>query len=224
MLLLAVIAINNPANSQDKKTVQPFTKRFSFSGGMGISMTTSPSFVDYMRNDIPFSNKDSVKPFGVGLEFFGALEYDVSSHFSLKADYSYFIKSRTYNYSYFTYDYFYSIHQPYLMGFYAVRGPSYAFKFGGGLGYHFAQFTKDIGASSNLVYNASGLGYRAEAIFEAELSKRLGSYIGGFITGSSIGSLKDSNNNPLKNSQTGEDVNLGSFGLGLRIGFTIYLN
>ena len=224
LLLLVVIAFYNTANSQDKKTVKPFKNRFSLSGGMGISMTTSSSFVDYVRNDIPFSNKDSVKAFGVGLEFFGALEYDVSKHFSLKADYSYFIKSRTYNYSYFTYDYFYYVHQPYLMGFYAVRGTSYAFKFGGGLGYHVAQFTKDIGAGSNLVYNASGLGYRAEAIFSAQLSKRLGSYISGFVLGTSIGTLKDSNKNPLKNSQTGEDVNLSSFGVGVRIGFSIYLN
>lgn len=191
---------------------------------MGISMTTSPSFVDYMRSDIPFSNKDSIKAFGVGLEFFGALEYDVSKHFTLKADYSYFIKSRTYNYSYFTYDYFYSIHQPYLMGFYVVRGSTYAFKFGGGLGYHFAAFTKDIGASSNLVYKASGLGYRAEAEFQAELSKRLGSYISGFLSGSSIGTLKDNNSTPLKNTLTGEEVNLSSFGAGLRIGISIYLN
>lgn len=223
-LLIAAIVSGNPANSQDKKTTLHFKKRFSLSGGMGISMTTSPSFVDYMRYDIPFSNKDSVKAFGVGLEFFGALEYEILKHFSLKADYSYFIKSRTYNYSYFTYDYFISIHQPYLMGFYAVRGSTYAFKFGGGVGFHFARFTKDIGAGLNLVYNASGLGYRAEGEFQAELSKNLGSYISCFALGSSIGTLKDSNKNPLKNAQTGEDVNLSSFGVGLRIGISIYLN
>ena len=218
------MAFCSPADSQNKKIVKPFKSRFSFSGGMGISMTTSPSFVDYLRNDIPYSNKDSVKAFGVGLEFFGALIYDLSKHFTLKADYSYFMKSSTYNSSYFTYDYFYYVHQPYLMGFYAVRGNSYAFEFGGGLGYHFTQMTKDIGAGSNLVYNASGLGYRAEVVFAAELSRRLGSYISGFILGSSIGTLKDGDGRPLLNAQTGKEVNLSSFGLGLRLGFTIYLN
>ncbi len=190
--------------------------------GMGISMSTSPSLVDYIRNDIPFANKDSVKSFGVGLEFFGAFEYGVTGNFSLKFDYSYFIKSLSYNYSYFTYDYFYLIHQPYLIGSYVLRGKTYTFSFGAGIGYHAARLTKDIGAGSDLVYNAWGPGYRGEVVFMAMLSKRLGSYAGGFISGSSIGSLEDSFGQPLRNSQTGEEVNLSGFGVGLRLGLTFY--
>jgi hypothetical protein len=219
------VLLNTSVLSQNKKIGEPFRNRFSFSLGMGISMSTAPSLVDYIRNDIPLINKDSVKSFGVGFEFFGAVDYDVSKNFTLGLDYSYFIKSLTYSYSYFTYDYFYSIHQPYLMGYYTIRKPAYAFKFGAGLGYHFAQLTRDIGAGSNLVYNASGIAYRGEVVFTAGLSKRLGSYFSGFIMGSSVGSLKDRNSNEvLKNSQTGEDVNLGGFGIGARLGLTIYLN
>jgi hypothetical protein len=211
--------------SQNKKIGEPFKSRFSFSLGMGISMSTAPSLVDFIRNDIPLINKDSVKSFGVGFEFFGAVEYDISKDFSFKLDYSYFIKSLSYSYSYFTYDYFYSIHQPYLMGYYVVRKPAYSFKFGAGLGYHFAQLTKDIGAGSNLVYNASGAAYRGEVVFTAELSKKLASYFSGFVMGSSIGSLKDkSTSNVLKNSQTGAAVDLEGFGIGARLGLIIYLN
>jgi hypothetical protein len=219
-----LILFNSAANSQDKKIGKQFKNRFSFSIGMGISMSTSPSFVDYIRNDVPFSNKDSVKAFGVGLEFFGGLDYDISKNFSIKLDYSYFIKSLTYNYSYFTYDYFYSIHQPYLMGFYVIRGETYQLKFGGGLGYHFAQMKKDIGASSDLIYNASGLGYRAQVEFIAGLSKKMNSYVSGFINGSSIGTLKDLNKNPLKITNTNEEVNLGGFGIGIRLGLSYYIN
>jgi hypothetical protein len=219
------VFLNASVLSQNKKIGENFKNRFSFSLGMGISMSTAPSLVDYIRNDIPLINKDSVKSFGVSFEFFGAVEYDVSKSFSLKLDYSYFTKSLSYSYSYFTYNYFYSIHQPYLMGFYVLRKPAYAFKFGAGLGYHFAQLTRDIGAGSNLVYNASGAAYRGEVVFSADLSKRLGSYFSGFIMGSSIGSLKDKNSNEvLKNRQTGEDVNMGGFGIGARLGLTIYLN
>jgi len=192
--------------------------------GMGISMSTASSLVDYIRNDIPFTNKDSVKSFGVGLEFFGAFDYDVTKNFSVKLDYSYFIKSLSYNYSYFTYDYFYSIHQPYLIGSYVIRGSTYKFKFGAGLGYHLAQLKKDIGAGSDLVYNASGLGYRGEVVFAGMLSNRLGSYASGFISGSSIGTLKDKDDIPLKNSQTGEEVNLSGFGIGLRLGLSFYFD
>lgn len=216
--------MSSTLNSQDKKIGKSFKNRFSFSTGMGISMSTAPSLVDYIRNDIPFANKDSVKSFGVGLEFFGAFEYDITKNFSLKLDYSYFIKSLSYNFSYFTYDYFYSIHQPYLIGSYVIRGSTYKFKFGAGVGYHLAQLKKDIGAGSDLIYDASGLGYRGEVVFMAQLSNKLGSYASGFINGSSIGSLKDKNDNPLKNSQTGEEVNLGGFGVGLRLGLSIYFD
>ena len=98
--------MNPKVNSQNKKTEKPFKKRFSLSLGMGISMSTAPSFVDYVRNDLPIVNKDSIKSFGVGFEFFGAAEYDVSKEFSLKLDYSYFVKNLSVNYSYFTYNYF----------------------------------------------------------------------------------------------------------------------
>lgn len=225
LLLLLFYAVINPSvNSQDKKIGMPFKNRFSFSLGMGISMSTAPSFIDYVRNDLPIVNKDSVKSFGVGFEFFGALEYDVSKEFSVKLDYSYFVKNISVDYAYFTYNYFYSVHQPYLMGFYVIRKKNYGFKFGAGLGYHFAQMSKDIGASSNLDYSASGLGYRGEIIFYSNLSKRLGSYVSGFIMGNSIGALKDSNSNILKNSLTGSDVNLSGFGVGARLGISFYLN
>lgn len=187
-------------------------------------MSTAPSLVDFIRSDIPFANNDSVKSFGVGLEFFGALEYDISKNYSLKLDYSYFIKSHSYKYSYFTYDYFYSIHQPYLIGSYVIRGSTYKFKFGIGAGYHTAQLKKDIGAGSDLVYNAYGLGYRGEIVFMAQLSNKLGSYISGFINGSSIGTLKDNDEKPLKNSLTGEEVNLSGFGIGLRLGLSFYFD
>jgi hypothetical protein len=222
LLLLALAVINPKVNSQNKKTEKPFKKQFSLSIGMGISMSTAPSFVDYVRNDLPIVNKDSVKSFGVGFEFFGAAEYDVSKEFSLKLDYSYFVKNLSVTYAYFTYNYFYFIHQPYVMGFYVLRKNNYGFKFGGGLGYHFAHMTKDIGAGSYLDYNASGVAYRGEIEFYSFLSERLGSYVSGFIMGSSIGTLKDSNNNALKNSGTGGDVNLGGFGIGARLGISYY--
>ena len=45
-----------------------------------------------------------------------------------------------------------------------------------------------------------------------------------FVAGSSLGVIKDQNGNVLKNTQTGEEVNLGGFGIGLRLGFSIVIN
>src|SRR5438552_17038415 len=87
-------------------------KKYTFSAGMGISMIDNPSFNSFLKNEIPYTNKDSIKSFSVGLEFFGSLAYLLSKNFEVKFDYDYFIKSLTYNYSYFVYDFFYNIHEP----------------------------------------------------------------------------------------------------------------
>jgi hypothetical protein len=221
LLLLSSAAVCQTGTKLKKAA---FKKTLSLSTGMGISMTATPSFTDFMRNDIPYLNKDSVRTFGVGLEFFAGVEYDLSKKLSLKIDYSYFIKSQTYNYSFFTYDYFHNTHQPYLMCYYTARGRGYQFKFGAGLGYHFARVSKDIGASSEQIYDSKGPAYRGEVIFAADISRRLGSYISGFVTGNSLGVLKEQNGNVLKNAETGEEVNLSGFGIGLRLGFSIGLN
>jgi hypothetical protein len=197
--------------------------KYLISAGMGISMTNTPSFNDYLRQTVLFSNTDSIKSFSVGFEVFGGLEYSVNKKFSVKLDYSYFIKTHSYVYSYYQYDFDYNIHQPYLMAYYVTRGTHYRFKYGGGAGYHFASMTKTISKTSEFKYKASGPAFRGELIFSADLSNTLESYLGGFITWNIIGTLKDSGGNTLKNPTTNEDVNLSGYGVGARLGFSIKL-
>ncbi|MGH2574595.1 MAG: hypothetical protein ACRDFC_02730 [Ignavibacteria bacterium] len=195
-------------------------KRISLSLGMGISLINTPEFSEYLKNEIPYSDKDSIKAFSIGLEFFGGLEYPVSKSFSIKLDYSYFIKSITYRYSFFTYDFFYFIHQPYMMGFYVTGGKHYRFKIGAGAGYQFAQLERTLDPNTEMVYKSNGPGVRGEIIYDAILSKRLSSYISGFVFGNFPGKLKDSGGNVLISPNTGKEVNLSGFGIGLRLGLT----
>jgi hypothetical protein len=218
LIIFTLIIITGTVYSQSQKI-----NKFSVSAGMGINLINTPVFNDYLRDEIPFSNKDSIKSFSVGFEVFGGFEYNVSKNFSLKLDYSYFIRSITYNYSYFTYDYFYNIHQPYLMAYYVARKPAYRFKFGAGAGYHFSTLEKAVTSTTEISYESSGPSFRGEIVFSADMSKSLESYISGFITGNFLNSLKESNGNILRNKVTGEEVNLSGFGIGARLGFSIKL-
>lgn len=197
-----------------------FKKLIDLSFGMGISLSNTPSFNDYLRAEIPFQGTDSVKSFSVGLEFFGGVEMELSKRFALKLDYSYFFRGNTYSYVY-TYDISYHIHQPVLMGYYIFPGKNFKIKLGAGAGYSFAQLSNTV-SGSEIIYNASGPGFKGEILFNAQLSDRMSSYLSGFIMGNFIGNLKDSNGNILQD--TGGNVNLSNFGFGLRLGLCINLN
>jgi hypothetical protein len=185
---------------------------------MGLSLLSSPSFNRYLKNTIPYKSKDSIKTFSIGLEFFGSAEYGVSQNFAARLDYSYFIKSIRYVYSYLVFDYFYFLHQPALSAFYLINGRHFQFKLGGGLSYQFIQLE-----NNDLTYKSHGLGLRGEVIYSAQLSDRLNSYISGFIFGNFSNSVKDADGKPLI-SPVGEEVNLNAFGIGTRLGVSFYFN
>ena len=223
VILVCLLVCTGITYSQTDTTKHiKFKKQFSVSAGMGISYGTSPSFTSYLQEVLPLS-RDSVRTFNVGIEFFGGLEYELSRKFSLRLEYAYFLRSISYNYSYFTFDYFINIHQPYLMANYLMKYNNFEIKIGGGAGYHLASLENKQNPSNPLTYTSSGLGLKAEGVFAAYLSKNFHSYISVFIAGSFLGALKDSNGNNLKSPLTNSDVKLGGVNGGVRLGFIIVL-
>jgi hypothetical protein len=223
-LSLVILFSKNQACSQDKEPGKTFSSkgRFSISAGMGLSLINTQSFNEYLRNEIPYKSKDSVKAFSLGVEFFSGLEMGMSRNLSLRADYLYSFRSDTYYYTYLVYDYFYSIHQPSINAFYLINGMHYQLKLGGGVGLQYLQIEVND-PSANGTFKSLGAGLRGEIIYSAQLSKRLSSYISGFAQGNLTGKVKDSNGNTLK-SAIGKDVDLSGFGVGARLGITVFLN
>jgi len=192
--------------------------------GMGVDYSASPSYTDYLKNELPLSARDSIKTYTIGVEFFGGLEYRFTKYTSVKLDYSYYLRSNRYTFVYYVFDYTISTHQPYLMLFYSLNNKKIDIKVGTGAGYHFQKLENNISANQQLVYTASGLSFRGEIIFVPKFSKILETYISGYIFGSTSSSLKDSNGNYLKGNETGKEVNLSGYGVGARLGISIYLN
>jgi hypothetical protein len=214
-----VLSTGSPLFSQDK-----IKKKISVSAGMGIDYLSMPSYVEYLRSDIPGYNSDSIKTFSTGVEFFGTVEYGLSKNISASLDYSYFLKSNTYNYSYFVFDYTITAHQPGIMVYYNLIYPGVRFKIGAGGGYHFYTLENNISENNKDTYKASGGSVRFELIFAPALSKNLSAYVSAFLSGNFTSTLKNENGEVLKSSSSGKEVNLGSYGPGGRIGFTVNLN
>jgi hypothetical protein len=217
LLLFSITAVNSQTNKVNKQS------KYSISAGMGFIYVNTPIFNDFLRSTIPFTNKDSVRNFTAAFEGFAGIEYNVNRKFSMRLDYSYFVRTLTYYFSYYTFDYFYNIHQPMLMGYYLISGTHYSFKLGAGAGMLFSNLKETNSSSSDKPYKSSGPGARAELIYAADLSKSLEAYFSGMVNWYGLGELKDDNGNILKNIRSGETVKLNGLGLGVRLGISIKL-
>lgn len=189
---------------------------------MGVDYGATPSYTDYVKNEVPYSTGDSIKTFSAGIEFFGGVEYEFTRTISAKVDYSYYIRSNNYSFGIYVFDYTITSHQPYIMAYYNLKYHTYTFKFGAGAGFHLFKLDNDVNSTNTLTYTASGLSFRAEVIFAPKLSDKLYTYLGGFAFATSTSSLKDENGNLLKGSSTGKEVNLGGYGVGARLGLSFY--
>ena len=199
-------------------------KYTSFSLGMGISYGDNLSlknFIQYKIPDYVYLTKDEqLSQYAAGLDFFGGIEKQISRNFSVKAEYSYFIKS--YNVSlYPQYNFSFYSHQPYLMFFYIIPQEYSFLKIGAGTGYILSNFTaKEFGLENK--YSSGGLGFRTEIILNAQIGKSFAGYISGNITKTFLSNLKDSNGKELLTGGTNETVNLNSLGAGIRLGVEIF--
>lgn len=191
--------------------------------GMGINYGSTPSYTDYLRNVLSTGTGDTIKTFSAGVEFFGAFEYRFNKRVSAKLDYSYYLRSSHYTFTYYVFDYTIKSHQSYAMIFYNNVDKNFSFKLGGGAGFHFDILDNNVSPSNSLTYTSSGFSFRGEIVFAPKFSEKLETYISGFAYGSTASSLKDENGNILK-STTGKEVNLGGYGIGARLGLSIYLN
>lgn len=201
-----------------------YHKELSFYAGLGIDYGISPDFNDYLVAAIPYSTSDSIRTFNAGIEFYGGLEYELSKNISLRADYSYFIRSISYTYSPAVFDYTISSHQPYLFVNYLIKEPNFNFKFGLGGGFHMQNLDNRINNSTTESYTSSGPSIRLESIFSPKLSQNFYGYISGFAFGNFYSKLKDQNGNPLQAANSTTEASLSGYGVGARLGFIIKLN
>jgi hypothetical protein len=191
---------------------------------MGANYSSNPSVITFMEGDIDFystiSPEEGFSTLEGGLEFFSGIEYQLSKNFSLKGEYSFLTKS--FSISQFpNYEYSYINHQPYLILNYIIPGDHNFIKLGGGAGYIITNFSaKRFGSESK--YQSSGFGIMGEAVVNLQISNNVGGYISGYTFKTFTGDLEDDSGTKLVNNQSG-NVNVSSFGIGLRLGMEIFI-
>lgn len=197
----------------------------SFSFGMGAMYGNNPSLKNFIQYKIPdysrLTRDDQLSEFFTGLDFFGGIERQISKKFSIKGEYSYFIKS--YNVKFYPqYDFSYYSHQPYLMFFYVIPQEYSYIKIGAGTGYiHSKLSVKEYGTENS--YSANGFGFKTELILNAQIGKSFAGYISVYISKTFLSNLKDNNSKELLTNATNETVNLNSLGAGIRLGVEIFI-
>lgn len=198
----------------------------SISGGMRLSYGSNPSLLRFIQYELPdyFRVPESLQipDFNVGYEFFGGFEYQLAKKFSLKADYSYFIKSVNSTASqYSMYDFTYNSHNILLTGYYLIPGEHFYLKFGAGTGLILSKLsTQMYGLLAD--YNSTGLKVKIESVLNTQISNSLAAYFGVFLSNTFNGAMEKSDGSKLLN-RTGEEVNLNSFGFGLSLGFEYFM-
>jgi hypothetical protein len=228
LLILVLVLCINPAKADSThvsfQSLNKGKKYTSLSFGMGAIYGNNTSLKNYIQYEIPnyglLTRDQQLSEFYTGLDFFGGIEKQISKDFSIKADYSYFIKSYNVN-MYPQYDFSYSSHQPGLMLFYIMPQEYSYIKVGAGTGYVLSNFTvKEYGLEKS--YSSNGIGLKTEVILNVQVGKSFASYISGYLIKTFLQNLKDNIGNELLTNVTKENVNLSSFGAGIRLGVEIF--
>ena len=227
IIALLVVSCNFTLADSTNVSLRSLNKKkfyTSFSFGMGAQYGNNPSLKNFIGYEIPnysyLTRDDQLSEFSTGLDFFGGIERQVSKNFSLKGEYSYFIKS--YNVKlYPQYDFSYYNHQPTLMAFYIIPQEYSFIKIGAGAGYVYSNLTvREYGSEKS--YSSNGVGLKTEVVFNAQIGKSFTGYISGYLIKTFSQNLKDSNGKELLSSGANETVNLSTFGAGLRLGVEIF--
>lgn len=227
-LILLTSSLLNPAFADSThvsfQSLNKGKKYISVSFGMGALYCNNTSLKNFIQYELPnygqLTREQQLSEFNTGLDFFGGVEKQVSRDFSVKAEYSYFIKSYNLN-LYSNYDFSYSNHQPGLSVFYIIPQEYSYIKIGAGASYIYSNFNlKEFGLDKS--YSSGGIGLKTEIILNAQIGKSFAGYISGYVSKTFLQNLKDNSGNELLANVTREGVNLSSIGAGIRLGVEIF--
>jgi len=194
---------------------------YGIGAGLGVTLINSTSVVDYLNTN--YSPPSKIDDFGVAAEFFGFGTFQISESWGGKLEYAYLIKS--YNIPAAPmpdYTFSYNVHLPTVLAQYYLIGEGFIFKFGGGIGYHFAQFSRNLNVS-NIQYKSSGLGVKLEVEGNTAFDDNLFATIALDMRDNFMNEFKDPDGKKLINSAIGKIVRMSFFCIGLKFGVVYYI-
>lgn len=190
-------------------------------GGMGITAIRVSDLVDYIN--FTASPPNRLDDFSSAAEFFAAVAFRWSDDWGAKVEYAYLINSYNVVGGVETFEYSYIVHMPMLVFQYLEIQRGYAFKFGGGVGYHGAVLSERLLGATPREVTSRGLGLKAEIEGNTVLGDRFFVYMSGDMRMSFMGAFKDAQGNVLTiRDGTSRAVTMHFFALGLTFGMMYY--
>ena len=194
--------------------------RISIAGGLGVSLVNAADVVDYI-NGLQLQ-QGRLDDFTSAAEFFGLLEVTINESFGMKLEYSYLLKSYSLQQVYAPdAEFTCTIHMPTLIAQYLTVGPGYAFKFGGGIGYHIATFVENY-TLSNKEYVSKGIGLKIEAEANTAFDDHLYACIAVDARKNIMGEFASSDGAMMYISTHSTNATMSLFSLGAKFGLEYY--
>ncbi len=191
---------------------------FGWYAGMGVHLISAPSIVTYVNHMTQTTS--AADDWGTAVEFFTGLEFPVASSWGVKAEYSYLFKSYTIDVAAYSGGLEYHVNAPTVMLQYVFPGKGFFLKAGAGGGYHWGTITPPKQYGSQVVYTASGPGFRIEAEGQTAFDEHLFGYISGTLGAELLGDVVSNSDQKIVNGE--EFVSLNYVTAGVRFGLMYY--
>jgi hypothetical protein len=220
LFAFVVVAVSGSHAQHDLDTTNG--TMIACSAGLGVTLVRAAYVADYVNS--VSTSPTRANDFGVASEFVGALEFKLAKPWGVKLEYSYLLHSQPVQEGGVgDYTLSYGIHLPEVMAQYLIFGKGYAFKIGGGIGYHIAKVSEDYASLGTIDYRSTGIGIKAEAEANTEFDEHFFGVISGDVRTEYMSELKDAAGKPLMMRGTGKHVTMNFQSLGLKFGIMYYL-
>ncbi|MBI9071726.1 MAG: hypothetical protein JEY94_09015 [Melioribacteraceae bacterium] len=197
-------------------SVTSVKSQWDISAGMGINQVNASSFREYIN---VIRNGD-LNDFFTAADFFGTVNYSVSEDYQVGIEIGYSIYS--YNTDFITgkYDISLGVLRPSVLLLYVITGEGYKLKLGGGVGIRLFNVNEKI-PPIDQDFSTLGFGVLLKAEGYTKLSDNLYAVIG-FDTRLDFTGDLENDDLTLYNSVDRENVTVGSFSVGIKLGVSYY--
>ncbi len=198
-----------------------------FTVGMGIDMHSANSIVNYINFVAQPVIGEKVNTYSSAVEFYAVPEVQVSQDWSVGVEYGLLIKSYTIDdqSGYSRSEFSYQVHMPTVLVHRLLIGEGYRVKLGGGIGYHFANFTQSFSSlGSEGTLSARGPGIKLDAIGNTKFDETFYGSIGVDVRWDFVGPLKAGSGGSAATSSAVPLPKMDFFSVGLKFGVTFQLH
>jgi hypothetical protein len=227
--IVAVLAgaLLAPALNAQAVTDQSGRRFIDVTVGMGVDLHSASSVADYINLMAQPAIDERLKQFSSAVEFYMVPEMQIAPEWSAGIEYALLLKSYSIDdrSGFSRSEFSYQVHMPTILLHRLAFGEGYRVKLGGGVGYHFANFSQrfpTVGSEETLT--AAGFALKLDAVGNTKFDDVLYGSIGIDLRWDFAGTLEHAPGVKASSSTTVALPKMAFFSAGLKFGITFQLN